>query len=145
VSASAGVKRWTEPAVLAAVLVAGCSAPVHQPEAKSAVNLAAWGPCIMTESMPDSNGAYPGVECSTLTGPFDYTRPDGPVPYPGDPDTVESAEPQAAADQPGRGTDTARVERDDGENSTLVVAPAQGHIASSQNGCAEDTLVAFLM
>lgn len=26
----------------------------------------------MTESMPDSNGAYPGVECSTLTVPFDY-------------------------------------------------------------------------
>jgi pimeloyl-ACP methyl ester carboxylesterase len=31
------------------------------------------------------------------------------------------------------------------KNSTLVVAPAQGHIASSQNACAEDTLVAFLM
>ena len=31
------------------------------------------------------------------------------------------------------------------KNSTLVVAPAQGHIASSQNACAEDTLTAFLM
>ena len=42
------------------------------------VTLAAWGPCVMTESMPDSNGAYPGVECSTLTVPLDYARPDGP-------------------------------------------------------------------
>ena len=33
----------------------------------------------MTESMPDSNGTYPGVECSTLTVPFDYARPDGPA------------------------------------------------------------------
>jgi len=78
VSASAGVKRWTAAAVVAAVLVGGCSAPAHQSENTSAVNLAAWGPCPMTESMPDSNGAYPGVECSTLTVPFDYTRPDGP-------------------------------------------------------------------
>ncbi|MGV1086711.1 MAG: alpha/beta hydrolase [Mycobacterium sp.] len=31
------------------------------------------------------------------------------------------------------------------ENSTLVIAPAEGHIASSQNTCAEDTLIAFLM
>ena len=30
------------------------------------------------------------------------------------------------------------------ENSTLVIAPAEGHIASSQNVCAEDTLTAFL-
>jgi TAP-like protein len=30
------------------------------------------------------------------------------------------------------------------KNWTLVVAPAQGHIASSQNACAEDTLTAFL-
>lgn len=64
--------------VLAAVLVGGCSAPAHQPEAKSAVSLSAWGPCVMTESMPDSNGAYPGVECSTLTVPFDYSKPSGP-------------------------------------------------------------------
>ena len=71
-SASAGVKRWTGPAVLAAALVAGCSAPVQQPESKSVVTLAAWGPCVMAELMPDSNGAYPGIECSTLTVPFDY-------------------------------------------------------------------------
>ena len=77
-SASAGVKRWTGPVVLAAVLAGGCSAPAHQPETKSVVSLSAWGPCVMTESMPDSNGAYPGVECLTLTVPFDYTRPDGP-------------------------------------------------------------------
>ena len=31
------------------------------------------------------------------------------------------------------------------ENSTLVIARAEGHIASSQNTCAEDTLTAFLM
>ncbi|MFN8033212.1 MAG: alpha/beta hydrolase [Mycobacterium sp.] len=31
------------------------------------------------------------------------------------------------------------------KNSTLVIAPAQGHIASAQNACAEDTLTAFLM
>ncbi len=44
---------------------------------KSATTLAPWGPCIMTESMPDSNGAHPGVECSTLTVPFDYGQADG--------------------------------------------------------------------
>ena len=77
-SASAGVKRWAGPAVLAAVLVVACSAPASRRETKSLVNLAAWGPCIMTESMPDSNGVYPGVECSTLTVPFDYAQPDGP-------------------------------------------------------------------
>lgn len=60
------------------MVVGACSAPVRQPEAAPAVGLSAWGPCIMTESMPDSNGSYPGVECSTLTVPFDYGRPDGP-------------------------------------------------------------------
>jgi pimeloyl-ACP methyl ester carboxylesterase len=73
------VKRWTWQAVLAAALVAGCSAPVQEPEAQSVVTLAAWGPCVMTESMPDSNGTYPGVECFTLTVSFDYSRPDDPT------------------------------------------------------------------
>ncbi len=77
-SASAGVKRWTASAVLAAVFVGGCSAPAHQPETKSAISLAAWGPCLGAESTPDSNGTHRSVECSTLTVPFDYSRPDGP-------------------------------------------------------------------
>lgn len=77
-SASAGVKRWVGPAIVTAALVAACSAPAHAPESASAAKLAAWGPCVMTESMPDSTGAYPGVECATLTVPFDYSHPDGP-------------------------------------------------------------------
>lgn len=78
-SASAGVKWWTGAAVLAVLVGSGCSAPADAPEATSAVKLAPWGSCVMTESMPDSNGAYPGVECSTLTVPFDYALPDGPA------------------------------------------------------------------
>ena len=77
-SALAGVKRRVGPAALAVVLVAACAAPVSAPEAKTTITMAPWGPCIMTESMPDSTGAYPGVDCSTLTVPFDYARPEGP-------------------------------------------------------------------
>lgn len=78
-SASSGVKRWIGPVVCAAALVAGCSAPASPPESASAATLSPWGPCVMTESMPDSNGAYPGVECSTLTVPFDYSKSGGPT------------------------------------------------------------------
>ncbi|WP_328353565.1 alpha/beta hydrolase [Mycobacterium sp. NBC_00419] len=65
-------------AAVTAMVVGACSAPVSQRDAASVVGLAPWGPCIMTESMPESDGSYPGVECSTLTVPFDYDKPQGP-------------------------------------------------------------------
>lgn len=62
--------------LLAAVLLAaGCSAPPVAENAATpalpAPELSAWGPC------PSDGPPSEGLECATISVPFDYTRPDG--------------------------------------------------------------------
>jgi pimeloyl-ACP methyl ester carboxylesterase len=68
VSASSGNRSTATALLVAAAICAGCASPAGSPEPKAAVTLSEWGPCAPTEPA--------GVECSTLTVPFDYARPD---------------------------------------------------------------------
>lgn len=53
---------------MSAVLVAGCSAPLRP---NPAPELSGWGPC------PPGDSPSAGIECATISVPYDYTRPDG--------------------------------------------------------------------
>ena len=54
----------------ATMLVAGCSAPPLDQQAAQASQLSlGWGPC--------SSADAPGVECATISVPYDYSQPDG--------------------------------------------------------------------
>lgn len=67
-SASSGNRSTATALLVAAAICAGCASPAGSPEPKAAGTLSEWGPCAPTEPA--------GVECSTLTVPFDYARPD---------------------------------------------------------------------
>jgi pimeloyl-ACP methyl ester carboxylesterase len=56
---------------MAAALLAGCSAPPSADVSAEAPELSAWGPC------PPGDAPADGVECATISVPYDYDRPDG--------------------------------------------------------------------
>lgn len=57
--------------VVVTALLAACSAPPSADVSANAPVLSAWGPC------PSGDGPTDGVECATITVPYDYARADG--------------------------------------------------------------------
>lgn len=69
---------WASALVVVAAVCVACASPKDDSAVHPAVALAAWGPCVATEPAAAA-GTEPNLECSTLTVPFDYARPDGPT------------------------------------------------------------------
>ncbi len=52
-------------------ILGGCTAPPRADVSAKAPELSAWGPC------PPGDAPADGVECATISVPYDYARPDG--------------------------------------------------------------------